>query len=217
MMKNARPQHNQLQIISIFLIVFLSMTVHSGCKQKKSPASNSEKVGTVESEKSDDSIANNALLDACLKGKTAQVIEALNNDADINCRDRDGNTPMMLAAFDGYSDIVKMLLDKGAKADILNPRGRTALMFASSGPFPGTVELLLKAGADPNIADQEEAFTALMFAAAEGQKEVVEVLLKYGADPELQDIDGDNASDFAVQNGHEVVVIILSNLDVKKD
>jgi ankyrin repeat protein len=45
-----------------------------------------------------------------------------------------------------------------------------------------------------------------MTAAAEGQVEVVRVLLAYGADPELEDVDGDTAESFAIQNGHLQVV-----------
>lgn len=118
----------------------------------------------------------------------------------------------MLAAFDGHTQIVRMLLDNRARIDTRDNMGRTALMYAASGPNPETVQLLLERRADPNLADKEEKFTALMFAAAEGQIRVVEILLAHGADAALKDADGETALDFARQNGHTAVIRLLKSI-----
>jgi ankyrin repeat protein len=68
----------------------------------------------------------------------------------------------MLASFNGHTEVVTLLLQRGASAKATDSNKRTALMFASSGPFPDTVKTLLKAGSEVNAADGEEAWTALI-------------------------------------------------------
>lgn len=129
--------------------------------------------------------------------------------ADVNARGEDDRTALMLAAFDGHTEIVGFLLDQGARVDDLDPFGRTALMYASTGSYPDTVELLLLWQADPTIADRDERFTALMHAAAEGHADVVQILLDHGSDRDVTDIDGDTALDFATRNGHAEAAALL--------
>ncbi len=120
-------------------------------------------------------------------------------------------TALMLAAYNGHTEIARVLLDHGARVDDRDGGGRTALMYAASGPYEETVRLLLEWKADPLAVDQEERFTALMFAAAEGHADVVQTLLRHGSDKDIVDVDGDKALDFAARNGHEEVVRLLSD------
>ena len=118
---------------------------------------------------------------------------------------------MMLAAYNGQTEVVKYLLGIGADENHRDSNNRTALMYASSGPANETVKLLLEAGAEVNVTGNIEGFTALMFAAAEGQTEVFKTLVSAGADINIKDKDGETARDFASNNCHSAILKFLDN------
>src|SRR5262245_39424392 len=51
--------------------------------------------------------------------------------ADVNARDAEGNTPLILASFYASPGCVALLLEKGADADAANEAGVTALIRAA--------------------------------------------------------------------------------------
>ena len=150
--------------------------------------------------------------DAGAAARMERVRRSLEQGLDPNKVDRDGRTALMMAAFEGYADVVELLLDHGAEVDRRDGAGRTAMMYASSGPFPETVDLLLRRGAEVNLADTAEGWTALMLAAAEGHQPVVEVLLRHGADIRVTDQDGDAAVDHARERRKTHIVGLLEAL-----
>lgn len=137
------------------------------------------------------------------------VRRALEQGVDPNKADDQGQTALMMAAFDGLDHVVRLLLDNDADVDLRDGMGRTALMYAASGPFAETVNLLLDAGAEVDAVDTDEHWSALMFAAGEGQAEVVEVLLERGADRSMADTDGETAEDHARIRGHQDLAALL--------
>jgi ankyrin repeat protein len=149
--------------------------------------------------------------DPAAAGRLERVRRSLEQGLDVNQADANGRTALMVAAFEGYTEVVGFLLDHGAEVDRLDGAGRTAVMYASSGPFPQTVELLVQNGADVNRADKVERWTALMLAAAEGHQAVVEVLARHGADIGMTDEDGDAAIDHARERGQAHIVALLES------
>jgi cytohesin len=114
--------------------------------------------------------------------------------------DRDGNTPLIKAAFDGRLDFVAILLAAGADVHQVNRLGVSALLAASAGGRADLIAALLAAGADPNRATPE-GLTPLMMAAARGQVAVATALLAAGADPTAKDADGRSAAVLAEAAG----------------
>ena len=96
-----------------------------------------------------------AIFAAVVTGDTELVLNELRNPAvDVNAIDPDsGSTPLCSAVFIGHTEIVKLLVDAEADANLPNRDKSTPLHIAA---FMGRAEeckLLLSAGADPNAQD----------------------------------------------------------------
>jgi Ankyrin repeats (3 copies)/Ankyrin repeats (many copies) len=133
----------------------------------------------------------------------------LNKGADVNCRDKDGLTPLIWAAIQGHEEIVRLLLERGGDLEAKNNNGDTALMWASVMGHRGVVELLLDHGANADLAEAGSGVTALMAAAAEGYADVAQVLTEKGAAINAKDRNGNTALTHASVRGHSNVVDLL--------
>ena len=96
-----------------------------------------------------------ALMYAAKFNHDAKIIKILiDNGADVNAHDNFGVTALMQAARRNNADIVKALLDAGAKETIDN-RGWTALFWAVTyTKYPEVIEVLLDAKFNPKMTDK---------------------------------------------------------------
>ena len=133
-------------------------------------------------------------------------------------------TPLQLAAERGETDIVRLLVDRGADInEVPAPaRGRTALQAAAFGsrdsPDMGLVEFLLEKGADINAAPAVfGGLTALQAAAISGDIMLAKLLLVKGANvnaaPEFKE--GRYAIEGAAEHGRLDMVQLLLNAGAK--
>ncbi|MBQ7544262.1 MAG: ankyrin repeat domain-containing protein, partial [Synergistaceae bacterium] len=100
---------------------------------------------------------------------TAKMLNKfLENGADINAKDSEGKTPLMLIAEYADAKTVRMFIEAGADVDATDEDEVTALMIAAEENFehPDVVSLIIAAGADVD-AQNEDGVTALMRAAEE--------------------------------------------------
>ena len=74
---------------------------------------------------------------------------------DVNVREPNGSTSLILAAMWGQTAVVRFLIEKDAKLDIQNNQGTTALHVAAFFGHPEAVELLLAAGAASDIRNDD--------------------------------------------------------------
>ena len=84
------------------------------------------------------------------EGETLLFTEYFNNNyrrIDINSKDEDGNTFLILSIKQGLNFITKTLLEKGVDVNIQNNEGNTALHYALSGKNFIVADLLKKFGA----------------------------------------------------------------------
>lgn len=162
----------------------------------------------------DDPNANTALHYAVSNGNLALASLLLDFLAAVDCANRAGYSPLMLAALVDIKDaseanIIHRLFRAGDVNARAEPHGQTALMLAvSHGKFE-TAKLLIECGADVNVQD-EEGSTALMCAAEHGHKQLVQLLLATpGIDACLADVDSSTALSIAVENDHKDIGLLI--------
>jgi len=90
---------------------------------------------------------NSELLKAAGKGNNVVIEILLEGRADINTRDKDGFTPLMLAIINCNDQTAKKLIKKGADLNIKNNNGLTSLTLARAYAKKELIELLVKHGA----------------------------------------------------------------------
>ena len=137
----------------------------------------------------------------------------LNNGADVNSND--GRTALTIAAYNGHTKTVKLLLNK--RANIIDHRniwGNTALIMAAYNGHVKTVKLLLDNKADMNLKDYS-GNTALMIATQRRHIEIIKLLLDNGADRNLKDYYGETALMMVAKSAHIEIIKLL--LDHKAD
>ena len=115
--------------------------------------------------------------------------------ADVNWKDKDGNTALNLAADLGEVECVEKLIESGAE---INSGDETPLMTAAENGHVDCVKLLIRAGADLDIEGKNG--TALWWAAFQGHVECVNLLIQAGADLDTQNEKGLTALIWAVGN-----------------
>ncbi|KAI8493607.1 hypothetical protein Bbelb_285280 [Branchiostoma belcheri] len=120
-----------------------------------------------------------------------------------------GGTLLLAAQIGNNADIVSILIQAGAKLNMVDPRGRTPLWWAANGGDVPVVKVLTKAGSDLNKAD-DEGTTPLLVAAENGHAEVVSILAQARADLNKADGEGRTPLFVAAWRDHREVVSVLT-------
>jgi ankyrin len=103
--------------------------------------------------------------------------------AKVAVANREGVTPMQLAAMNGSAAMLRRLLSAGADPNTpLTQYGDTALMMASRTGNPDAIRVLLESGANVNAKEKWGGTTPLMWAVAEHHPAAVKVLIDAAAD-----------------------------------
>ncbi|MFY7729013.1 MAG: ankyrin repeat domain-containing protein [Flavobacterium sp.] len=109
-----------------------------------------------------DANGNSMLILACYRGNTDVAKYIAGKTTDINYKSKQG-TALMAAVMNGNVELVKFLLQKGAKADVTEESGKTALIYAVFFGKTDCAKALIAAGANKGIKDNEGK-TALDYA-----------------------------------------------------
>lgn len=154
----------------------------------------------------------------CREGETLQVriwLDDLKND--MNQGDDHGFSPLHWACLSGRTNIVDMLLNRGARINATNMGDDTALHLASSHGHLDCVSLLLKNKADVNALN-EHGNTPLHYACFWGFQAIAEELLAYGAQANVANVEGytpvDKCQKHLVQRVAELAS--MANQDLSK-
>ncbi|CAN2535540.1 Thiosulfate+sulfurtransferase+GlpE [Methylocapsa aurea] len=115
---------------------------------------------------------------------------------DVNGRNKDNVTPLMVAARLAPPALVAEVIAAGADIHATNGDGNQALWLACVGEIEENIALLIRAGIDIRHVNVNSA-TPLMFAASSGRARAVAQLMAAGADPAFETDLGLTALDMA--------------------
>ncbi len=126
------------------------------------------------------------LISAVISGEVDKAKLQLDAGGNVEARDAEGSTLLMLAAATGNLPMVELLVNSGASVNARDERGWSPLMKSVYNAerdcgFPDVAEYLIAHGADVEAAIGF-GVRPLMLAAGYGEIGVVETLLKAGAD-----------------------------------
>lgn len=113
-----------------------------------------------------------------------------------------GWTPLMMAASEGLSSVVKVLLSRGANVAIEGDHGFTALLLAASDGYLDVCKMLVEAGSDLEVATATMGSTPLHLAGEGGNLELMRVFIEAGADVNTCRPDGASVLFTASEKGH---------------
>jgi ankyrin repeat protein len=152
------------------------------------------------------------LVEAVRSGDVDSARWMLAAGADVNSRNGEGATLLMMASHAGNLPMVMALIEAGAEVNASDERGWTPLMKAAYNAeldrgFPDVAHALIDAGANVEMPISY-GIRPLMLAAGYGETAVVETLLKAGADVMARN-DGGLTALMMVKQKHYVDVINL--------
>ena len=117
-----------------------------------------------------------AIMFAAFNGHSDIVLTLLEAEAGIDRRDLMGRTALLYAATGPFPETVRILLDKGAEANVVDSDEHfSPLMHAAAEGNLDVVKILLKGGADPTLQDVD-GDDAASFARQGGHLEVANYL-----------------------------------------
>ena len=148
-----------------------------------------------------------AIFAAAIQGDTVAIETLLAaNRPLVSAVSSDGWTPLHLAAHFGKQEAVRLLLNKGAKADArsTNAMQNTPLHAAAAGRAAEVATLLLDHGASVN-ARQNGGWTPLHAAAQNGDIELARTLVEAGADVNARAENRQSPLDLALTRGKQAM------------
>ncbi len=154
--------------------------------------------------------------EAARKGNLKKVQALLQNNPQLVFnKDRGGDTPLILAAFGGYTDVAELLLADKADVNAKNNNGDSSLLLAVSGHYRAVVELLLANKANVDDANRN-AMTPLQLAVYKGYGDLTKLLLAHNPDVNRQDSHGETPLLLAVMADRKDIaeLLLAANADI---
>ena len=133
------------------------------------------------------------LISAAFRGDAAAVQALLAKGADVNAKNNDGVTALMVASENGHLDVVQALLAKGAEVNAKDERRRDRADSWPPSKATSTWCRRCSPRGPRSMPRRTTAATALMLASQNGHLDVVQALLAKGAEVNAKANDGATA------------------------
>lgn len=147
-------------------------------------------------------------------GDPSYVKAHITQGADVNQKNNSGLTPLYLAIFYNYIQIVHTLIHSGADVNLcVTGYEISPLCLAASNGNIEIVRMLIRADADVNHEKLSNGETPLYEAAKYDHLETVKILLMAGADVDIELHDNLNIFDLDLDPAIEEVLDIFSSLE----
>ena len=150
-------------------------------------------------------------MSAAENGFEQAVCKLAKAGANLEERDEDRNTALLLAAKNGHTQAVRSLVKRGAKVDVRNSVGQGPYHLAAANGHLTTTTELIDAGADANTRDAR-GNTALHLAAMNGHTAWVGWEVNHGALVDARNNDGDSPLHLAAEHDQAETVRELARL-----
>merc|ERR1712010_412677 len=134
---------------------------------------NCENLPTANAVSYDQSNIDREMIDAAKINNTALFKCLLQNGANVNAANPDGQTVLMFAAGSAYANailgkedhtkMVKYLIDNGSEVNAVTNAGNTALGFAARKGYLDIVKILVNSGAEIDAVN-DQGYSALLWA-----------------------------------------------------
>lgn len=160
-----------------------------------------------------------AILSAAENGDLEKLKELLNaNPSLLECRDKDGYTPLHRACYGNHVQVVQHLLELGAKVDVKTQDEWQPLHCACCWNNVECAQLLIANGADINAKSKGDQTPLHLASASSHNSPALQLLLLHpDINPHLVNSSGDTAEQIATRTGKyypmfEVIQDCLNNI-----
>ena len=150
------------------------------------------------------------LMKAVNSNNAASVRELIGQGVDVNELDAAGDAPLVMAAYNGHTEIVRLLLEAGADVSAVDPQMKaTALHAAAYAGRTAAAKLLIAHHIDIDKQGPYNGYTALHDAVWQNHVETAEALIEAGANLHIKSHAGETPLDLARSQHHRELAALL--------
>ena len=150
------------------------------------------------------------LMQAVKTNNVALVKKMIEQGAEVNELDANDDAPLVMAAYEGYTDIVQLLLAAGADVAAVDPGMKaTALHAAAYAGRTDAARLLITYGIDLNKQGPYNGYTALHDAIWQNHVATAKVIIDAGADLTLRTNNGETPLMMAKTRGRKEIATLI--------
>ncbi|MFW6308879.1 MAG: ankyrin repeat domain-containing protein [bacterium] len=198
---------NKKSYIAIIILIILIAGGIFGFVQWQSVSAEREAKSKLEEDEALEFNEENFFDFAVSFGNVNAVELFLEGGMDVDTKNEQGETALMIAVKEDLKEVAEVLIDNGADLSVTDENGRTALSLAVQEENFDMVEYLLDEGAEINYTD-DDGRTPLSWARDE---EMAQLLIENGADIEEPDEGGHTDLMKAARRGQTGTVEVLLN------